>query len=81
MSNERYWIFHEWVRKHYTLPYGYFPKAWDKLAFYYSFIEKDNYYLQFKNKSKEDDEIDLFKNFGKRKSDPNFIKEFIRSLK
>lgn len=73
MSNERYWIFHEWVRKNYTLPNGYFPKAYDILAFYYWFIEQDDYYLQFKNKSKDDNEIDLFKNFGKRKSDPKGI--------
>ena len=59
MSNERYWIFHEWVRKHYILPDGYMPKVWDSLAFSYWFNEKDDYYLQFENKRKSENEIDL----------------------
>ena len=80
MSNERYWIFHEWVRKHYILPDGYMPKVWDSLAFSYWFNEKDDYYLQFENKTKEDNEIDLFKNFGNSKSDVDFIKEYAKMI-
>lgn len=80
MSNERYWIFHEWVRSNYILPDGYMPKVWDSLAFSYWFNEKDDYYLQFENKTKEDNEIDLFKNFGNSKSDVDFIKEYNRCL-
>ena len=59
MSNERYWIFHEWVRKHYILTDGYMPKVWDSLALSYWFNEKDDYYLQFENKTKSENEIDL----------------------
>lgn len=81
MSNERYWEFHEWVRKNYILPDGYMPKVWDSLSFSYWFNEKDDYYLQFENKTEEDNEIDLFKIFGKSKDEQNFIKEFIRNLK
>lgn len=59
MSNERYWIFHEWVRSNYTLESGYTKGTWDTLALAYWFYEDDEYYLQFENKTKSDNEIDL----------------------
>ena len=59
MSNERYWIFHEWVRSNYTLESGYTKGTWDTLALAYLFYEDDEYYLQFENKTKSDNEIDL----------------------
>ena len=59
MSNERYWIFHEWVRSNYTLESGYTKGTWDSLALAYWFYEDDEYYLQFENKTKSDNDIDL----------------------
>lgn len=59
MSNERYWEFHEWVRSNYTLESGYTKGTWDSLALAYRFYEDDEYYLQFENKTKPDNEIDL----------------------
>ena len=59
MSNERYWIFHEWVRSNYTLESGYTKGTWDALALAYWFYEDDEYYLQFENKTKSENEIDL----------------------
>lgn len=59
MSNERYWIFHEWVRSNYTLESGYTKGTWDALALAYRFYEDDEYYLQFENKTKSDNGIDL----------------------
>lgn len=59
MSNERYWEFHEWVRSNYTLESGYTKGTWDSLALAYWFYEDDEYYLQFENKTKSDNEIYL----------------------
>ena len=77
MSNERYWIFHEWVRSHYALPSGYIRGTWDMIAFAYWFYEDDKYYLQFENKTKSDDEIDL--HIGETTYDTPLVKWLLKN--
>lgn len=59
MSNERYWMFHEWVRKNYILENGYELGTYDGLALVYWYLEDDGYYLQFENKYNTDEEIEM----------------------
>ena len=59
MSNERYWIFHEWVRSNYILENGYVLGTYDGLALAYWYLTNDDYYLQFENKSNTDEEEKL----------------------
>ena len=58
MSNERYWVFHEWVNL-WDLGNGYESGTYDGLAIVYWYLYDDDYYLQFENKSNTDEEEKL----------------------
>ena len=59
MTNERYWIFHEWTESQFYLVQGYDSGTYDGLALAYWYLTNDDYYLQFENKSNTDEEEKL----------------------